>query len=156
MQCPEHSDAKAGSADCTCAAPFVWNHSSCVLCPANHFWHNFACHACPAQSLGLVSPNMLLGATACLCANGHIAEPQNMSGVLQCVPCAAGQYEDDGVCVACPSGAWAPAGSSSLLKSSDMPSVCVCNNTCQAQLVDGSCAGECAITLVACKKCDEG
>ena len=37
-----------------------------------------------------------------------------------------------------------------------MPSVCVCNNTCQTQLVDGSCAGECATTLVACKKCDEG
>jgi hypothetical protein len=37
-----------------------------------------------------------------------------------------------------------------------MASVCVCNNTCQAQLVDGSCAGQCATTPVACRQCTPG
>jgi hypothetical protein len=156
LPCPEYSDAKAGSATCTCAAPFVWNSSACEICPANHFWLNQACHACPAKSISVSSSSMLLGPAACLCARGYIAQPQNISGVLQCVPCADGQYEDDGVCVQCPSGAWAPSASIAVPKSSNMASVCVCNNTCQAQLVDGSCAGQCATTPVACRQCTPG
>jgi hypothetical protein len=156
LACPEHSDAKAGSASCTCAAPFVWNESACAICPENHFWLDLVCHACPAESLSVSSPSMLAGPAACSCARGYNAEPQNVSGILQCVPCAAGQYEDEGVCVACPSGAWTAAASSAVLKGSGMPSVCVCNNTCEAQLVDGSCAGECASTPAACEQCDVG
>jgi hypothetical protein len=156
LPCPEYSDAKAGSAACTCAAPFVWNSSACEICPANHFWLDLACHACPAKSISVSSSSMLLGPAACLCARGYIAQPQNISGVLQCVPCADGQYEDDGVCVQCPSGAWAPSASIAVPKSSNMASVCVCNNTCQAQLVDGSCAGQCATTPVACRQCTPG
>ena len=156
MPCPEHSDAKAGSAACICAAPFVWNQQSCQLCAANHFWENAACHACPQMSVSVSSPSMRLGAAACLCASGHIAEPQNVSGVLQCVPCAASHYEDNGVCIACPSDAWAPAGSTALPSSSTALSVCVCNNTCQSQLIDGSCAGQCATTPTACEKCSPG
>jgi hypothetical protein len=156
LPCPEHSDSKAGSAACTCSAPFMWNESSCEICPENHFWLDLSCHACPAKSLSVSSPSMLLGPAACSCARGYIAEPQDVSGVLQCVPCAAGQYEDDGACLACPICAWAPSASSAVLKSSWMPSVCVCNNSCQTQLVNGSCAGECATTPVACHKCNVG
>ncbi len=117
VACPQHSDAKAGSSACLCIAPFVWNQkSSCQICPENHFWLNFACHACPAKSISVSSPSMILGPAACSCVSGYISEPQNVSGVLQCVPCAAGQYEDNGECVVCPSGVWTPAASSAVAR----------------------------------------
>jgi hypothetical protein len=161
--CPQHADARAGSSACICRAPFVWNQSVCQLCDANHYWHNFACHMCPAKSVSNVSAEMPIGSVACKCAHGHVAVPQNVSGALACVPCAAGEYEEDGICKLCPDGAWAEAGSSSVSKHSTMPSVCTCNtrnvsnySTCHMQLVDGSCAGVCPTTLTDCEKCNAG
>jgi len=55
VPCPAHAKARPGSAQCTCATPFVWREHECVLCPVDHFWTlllhgNATCTACPAAS----------------------------------------------------------------------------------------------------------
>ena len=158
VACPEHADAKAASSACSCAAPYVWEETVgiCELCAEDNYWEKSVCYVCPSLAHSRPSATMVLGVAACACAKGHIAVPQNLSGVIQCVSCADGQYESNGVCIPCPSASWAPAESSALPIGSTALSVCVCNSTCHAQLVDGSCAGECATTPDECQQCRPG
>lgn len=156
LPCPQHADARAAAAQCVCAPPYVWDGSSCLLCAEDHFWRSSACHSCPALARSNPGPAMALGAAACRCADGHHAAPLNVSGTLLCVACPAGEYERDGACTSCPSASWAPQTSTALPGSSSALSVCVCNSTCHAQRIDGSCAGECASTPPPCQQCRAG
>jgi hypothetical protein len=156
LQCPEQSEARPASSACQCAAPYVWTaNATCELCAANNFWQDRACHACPVLARSHPTADMLLGPPACRCARGHLAAPQNISGELKCSACEAGAYESGGECRACGNGAWGPV-------SSTAASACVCNerpnasSTCHTQRVDGTCAGECAMTPAACTQCLPG
>jgi len=158
LPCAPHANARPGSAACTCLPPYVLQEHACVLCAANHFWTGTpgnpgACVACPANATNQPSSSMALDSTACRCAPGHYAAPWNVSGVLRCEACAAGSYEAAGACVACPTGAWAPARSASVFD-------CVCNAvsnaTCHAMRVDRTCAGVCGSTPPACEPCNPG
>lgn len=164
LPCAQHAEARPGSARCTCAPPYVLQEHACGLCAANHFWMGAAgaagaCVACPASASNQPSAGMALGSAACRCAPGHHAAPWNVSGVLRCEACGAGEYERDGACVECPANAWAPSRSASVL-------ACVCNAlpgtnattnaTCHAMRVDRTCAGVCASTPPACVACEPG
>jgi hypothetical protein len=156
VPCPEHSDSRPGSSACRCAPPYEWtSNATCRLCPTDHFWQDQACYACPALSSSQPTPVMALGSAACRCAIGHVAAPLNVSGSLECSPCANGTYETGGECRQCGHGAWSFAASST-------HTACVCNRlpnssvTCHNQLVDGSCAGECASPPAACTQCEPG
>jgi hypothetical protein len=133
VACPEHADAKSGSSACTCTAPYVWaqTEGACELCAEDNFWQRSACYVCPSLAHSSPSATMVPGVAAFACPRGHMTVPQNVSGGLQCVSCADGQYESNGVCTACPSASWAPAESSGLPTGSTALSVCVCNSTCQ-------------------------
>jgi hypothetical protein len=153
LQCPEHSEARPASPTCKCATPYVWtSNSTCQFCVTNHFWEGGECRACPVLASSDPTAGMLLGPPACHCTPGHLAVPQNISGDLNCMECEAGTFESGRECHACGNGAWAPA-------SSTAASECVCNkrpnasSTCHTQLVDGTCAGECASTPAACVQC---
>jgi hypothetical protein len=163
LPCAPHADARPGSAQCTCTPPYVLQQHACVLCAANHFWTGEvgaagACAACPANASSEPSAAMALGSAACRCAPGHHAAPWNVSGVLRCEACAAGTYERDGACAACPAGAWAPARSASVLACAcnALPDRHGANATCHAMRVDRTCAGICASTPPACAACEPG
>jgi hypothetical protein len=156
VPCPEHSDSRPGSTACQCAPPYEWtSNATCRLCPDDHFWQDKACYACPELSSSHPTPLMALGSAACRCAIGHIAAPLNVSGQLECSPCTNGTYEEGGECHQCGQRAWSLAASTT-------PTACVCNKipnstgTCHNQLVDGSCAGECASPPAACTQCEPG
>jgi hypothetical protein len=38
LPCPQHADARPGSAQCTCRPPYVLHQHVRVLCAANHFF----------------------------------------------------------------------------------------------------------------------
>lgn len=156
LACPQGATARSGSPACLCPAPYTWSDGACSLCPDDHYWEASACHACPLLSHSVASPHMLRGPAACVCPRAYMATPHNVSGALLCVQCPAGQYEQHGTCQVCPSGAWAPEGSTALAANSSALSVCVCNSTCHAQRVDGSCAGACPSPPPACTPCAAG
>lgn len=156
VACPAAATARPGSDACVCPPPYVWTGSACSLCAHDHFWHASECHACPLLAHSSPSADMPAGVAACVCPRPFQATPHNISATLVCTLCAEGQYEDAGVCVQCPAGAWAPEGSTSLPPNSTALSVCVCNNTCHSQRVDGSCAGLCPDTPASCTQCAPG
>jgi hypothetical protein len=163
LPCAPHADARPGSAACTCRPPYVLQEHTCVLCAANHFWAGQAgapgaCVACPANASNQPSADMALGSTACRCAPGHHAAPWNVSGVLRCEACAAGTFEREGACEACPADAWAPARSDSVLDCvcNALPGANASNATCHALRIDRTCAGICASTPPSCVACTPG
>ena len=173
LPCPAHSNSRPGSTSCTCRAPYVWSATQCVLCGDDFYWASLAapahstkniglgappglCLPCPVNSFGNASAAMPLGLVHCACTSGSSALarlPHNVSSrsenassvnhLLACVPCDPGEFEDRGVCRACPRNSSSLPGSVGL-------GDCLCNkslpvDTCRTQRVDGSCAGACAV-----------
>ena len=181
LPCPAHAYSRPGSVVCTCAAPYVLHDSQCVLCEDNSYWASLGapalstrkiglgappgvCLPCPLDSFGNASATMPLGIEHCRCTAGSPALPElprNMSTrfmnasslnhLLACAPCDAGEFEVDGVCRSCPPNATSLPGSTGRAQ-------CFCNSsaTCQAQRIDGSCAGACSTPQSACKACQPG
>ena len=184
LPCPARSNSRPGSTFCTCQAPYTWNAGQCGLCEDDFYWASLAtparwtanvgfgappgqCLPCPVNSFGNSSAAMPLGLAHCTCEGGSSALPrlpsnaslgaENASAVnhlLACVPCDAGEFEDDGVCRTCPTNSSSLPGSVGLrgcLCARSLPS-----DACLAPRVDASCAGACADTPGACDACQPG
>lgn len=182
--CPSHSFSRPGATACTCYPPFVWRGAQCVLCEDDQYWASITapvrhaqniglgappgvCLPCPTNSFGNASVHMPSGLVHCRCESGSAAVPRlpaNMSfgnetapavnHLLACAPCAAGQFEASGVCLACPPNSSSAPGAAGA-------GACLCAraqaaDACHRPRLDGSCAGMCADTPPACAACPPG
>ena len=123
--CPAHATAAPGEI-CMCTAPRVLLGGACVACDADEFLseESLDCVRCPVNSgtQSLPNFNTLPAVDSCLCDAGYVRGLYQNNASQHCVPCAAGTFEREGTCVACPTRATSEVASVVRIRHSNMQS----------------------------------
>ena len=153
--CAQNHISPPGSAECTCAAPYVpgsdIDASLCELCGVDHYYVAGAsqyiegvCEPCMHNSSTEGKAGQI-GRASCICDSGFVRSTQHT-----CTPCPVNTFEEDGVCRPCGVGATSPEASAA-------QAACQCNATaCALKMPWHDCANECPSVVESCTLCPPG